>query len=69
MSHQASVQCIPWRSINHQVVYAAPVHIFQELLDQGVFAGAPPYDCIIRILQHEACMASRCTQDYVVQQA
>lgn len=67
MSHKASVQCIPWRGIDHQVVYVAPVYIFQELLDQGVLAGAPPYDRIIWVLQHEACMASRCTQDCVVQ--
>ena len=64
-----AVQGIPWRGINHQVVYVAPVYIFQELFDQGVLAGAPPYDCIIWILQHEAYMAHTCTQHYVERSA
>ena len=46
---------LPWWSIHHKIVNVAPVHVLEELLDEGILAGPPPYDSIIRVLKHEAC--------------
>jgi len=46
---------LPRRSIDNKIVNVAPVHVFEELLDKGIFARPTPYNSIIRILQHEAC--------------
>ena len=50
----------PWRSIHDQVVDLSPVDILQKLLDEAILAGAPPDDCIIWVLEHEACNRCHC---------
>ena len=40
----------PRRCIDYQVVYGPPINIFEELLDEGILAGAAPYDSIVRVL-------------------
>lgn len=43
----------PRRGVDEQVIQFAPFDVFEELLDQAVFFGAPPYDCVVTIRKHE----------------
>lgn len=43
----------PRRGVDEQVVQFAPFDVFEELLDQAVFLGTPPYDCVVAVRKHE----------------
>lgn len=43
----------PRRGVDEQVIQFTPFDVFEELLDQAVFFGAPPYDCVVAVREHE----------------